>query len=172
MVKKTSSRRMPIKRSAAALPPEVTDLIKRIRAIAAEVPGFQQLPPAKMRSLTANAHLHDSFLHAVSNAMDSSPNLQTAVGSLSPDQLREAVDFSNRYSAVAEELLAIARGIRATIALKRSGVARAALQAYAIAGRMANLPEHEVLISHVGEMKRAMGRSGVSRKPKPPVTER
>ncbi len=168
MASKPSSSKLPIKRSAAASAsaPDVSDLIKRIRAIASEIPDFKQLATVKVRRLTANAHLHDGFLNAVGNAIDSSPSLQTAVGSTTPDQIRQNVDFATAYGAVAEELEGLARGIRNTIAAKRSEIANAALQAYAIAGRMAKLDEHARLIPHVTEMKKTLGRGRGSRQPK------
>ncbi len=171
--KAPSNTTIPIKRAAAdtTISPAVSDLIARIRAIQNEIPGFEQLARGKVRGLTANAHLPEGFLHSASNAVDSSPELQAAVGS-SPAAIRDAITFGAEYGMVAEELEGLARGIRNTIAVRRSEAGRSALQALAIARRMARNPQHSVLIPHVTDMQKAhnLGRGKGKAKTPPPAT--
>ncbi len=84
--------------------------------------------------------------------------------------MRDVIEFAAAYGSVAEELEGVAKGIRNTIAARRSEVGVAALQAYAIAARMAKIREHAALIPHVGEMKRTIGRGRGRAVPKPSPT--
>jgi len=68
------------------------------------------------------------------------------------------------YESVADEAEAFARGIRHTIAIRRAAVATDALQAYDIAKGLARKPEGAGLASHIGDMRRTLGRSGRKRK--------
>lgn len=170
MVRKTSS-------SSESPSSQSQVLLQKLRDLRDAVPGYTpENAGGRKHVLGIKASLPNEFLVAASVAIDSSNALKAAT-QVDTDAVREAVEFTQAFETVADEAEAFARGVRHTIALKRAAAANDALQAYDIAKGLARKPEGASLASHIGDMRRTLGRTGRKKKaangvPQPPTTSR
>src|SRR5579884_3409284 len=143
---------------------QARDLMQELRDLQAKVPGYTPEPNEGRKSqIRIKAALPNEFLIAASTAVDSSSALKSAT-QFDSDAVRKAVEFTQAFEPLADEMEASARAVRHTIALVRASAANDALQAYDIAKGLARKPEGAGLASHIGDMRRTLGRTGRRRK--------
>ncbi len=149
-------------------------LLVQIRALQASVNGFTFSRTPDPRTLNSAASVPPAFLEAVAVALDASPHLATA-SRVEAAELRSAATYANAFTPVAEELELMARAVRYTLAIHRSRAGKLALSAYALAKTLNRPSDRQVLMPHIEQMKRALGKtrrkpeSAVLEPPPPPV---
>lgn len=143
----------------------------QIRELAQSVPGFTFAAKGRRRKITAAASLPDSFLEAVAVACDASPHLASS-SQVTPAELREAINYGRAFTSVANELSVMTRGFLDTVAEHRNEVGQRALRAYSIAKSINRPEDRELLIPHLANMQRALGRGRPTKRavaPAPPT---
>ncbi|HYM62609.1 MAG TPA: hypothetical protein VEZ11_17125 [Thermoanaerobaculia bacterium] len=80
----------------------------------------------------------------------------------------DAVRFGAAFSPVADELEAMARAVRHTVAIRKSTAGTDALNTHNLAKSLERRPEGADLAAQVAEMRKALGRGG-KRRAAPPV---
>lgn len=145
--------------------------IEQLRAMQESIAGYGFVSSKHRRSINAAATVPDRFLEAVAVACDAVAHL--ASGSLvTGAELRDTVAFARAYTSLADELERLARGMRDTVAVRRSDAGSRALRAYSVAKSYNRPSDLEPLIPHLREMQRALGRGRPSSRtasPVPPV---
>ena len=81
-----------------------------------------------------------------------------------PAETRDMMAYAEAYEPLADELEALAHIVRHSVAFARNRAGNEALTRYALARRLAKLPENAALVPYVADMRRALGRM---RKPTP-----
>jgi hypothetical protein len=145
-----------------------TAMLVQLRVLVQAVPGFGYLSKAQRRSITPAATVPDVFLLSTGVACDASPTLATSSG-LTGVETREVVVFTRAYLSVADELELLAKGLRDTVAQVRAPVGQRSLRAYFNAQRINNPSERALLIPHLANMKRDLGRTHPKPQPDVPV---
>jgi hypothetical protein len=79
-------------------------------------------------------------------------------GGATPTEVRGLITYADAYSPLADELEAQAQFVRFSVNAARYKAGAEALAIYAIAQRLAKLPETASLAPHVADMRRALGR--------------
>lgn len=132
--------------------------IEEIRALRQKVPNL--VVPTTSREtqrLSQAAAVPEPFVELFAVGIKNNPLLARS-GGLDPDQVRDLKDYAEAYAPVADELEALAAFVRHSVTVARHKVGSEALATYAVAGRLAKLPQHADLAPHVADMKRALGR--------------
>ena len=147
-------------------------LIEKIRGLKGEVPNFA-IPTSKManRQLTAAARVTPQFVELTVAATETNPPLARA-GSQEPDAVRDLVSYAEAYTAVADELEAMAGFVRHSIRAAKYKAGRYALATYAVTRRLAKEPETASLQPVATAMKRELHRRKKAQPetPVPPAT--
>lgn len=140
-------------------PHEITAqaMMMQLRETVQGIAGYAFVGRGQRRKLNTAASLPDRFLQSVAVACDASSHLAGS-SQITGSELRDTIAFARAYTSVADELEVIARGLRDTIAARRGDVGQRALRAYSMAKSINRPSDREVLIPHVNEMKRALGR--------------
>ena len=144
----------------------------RLRDLAQAVPGFGYAAKGRRRKISSAATVPDAFLEAIAVACEASVQL-AAASELSASDLRSVITFARAFTSLANEMALVAKGLSDTIAEHRYTLGQRALRAYAIAKSINKPEERELLIPHLENLRRALGRVGrprVAAKPEPPAT--
>ena len=144
-------------------------MLVQLRVLIQAIPGFGFLSKAARRSITQAASVPDVFLQSTGVACDASLTLATS-SALTGAETREVLIYTRSYLSVADELELLAKGVRDTVAQFRAPVSERALRAYAIAKRINNPAERALLIPHLANMKRDLGRTHPKPQPDAPTT--
>lgn len=166
---------MPSRKNATATATSYSDaaqaVLDSIRAIHEQIPGYTPpRTPGETKKLTTSAAVPSDFVELVAVAIKGSPAL-SAASNVNADSLRDAVGFGAAFSPVADELEAMARAVRHTVALRKSAAGTDALNTYNLAKSLTRRPEGADLAAQVAEMRKALGRGGKRRPASPaPVT--
>lgn len=147
-----------------------TTMIEQMRRLAQAVEGFTMATTARRRKLAASASVPDAFLYSLAIACDASPRLGTA-GEITSSELVDAIEFKAAYFSVADELELLARALRDTVAERRSAIGHRALRAYIIAKRMNAPDDRALLIPHLRNLQRDLGRTRPRPQPDPEPTD-
>lgn len=142
----------------------------QLRQIATTVAGFAHLSSTRRRKITSSASLPDAFLQAVAVACDATPHLASS-SQISGAEIRDGLGFSQAYTSVADELELLARGLRGTVANRRFDLGQRALRAYGMAKSINRPEDRELLIPHLADMKRTLGRGRRHAAAVPPAEE-
>lgn len=137
-------------------------LLAQIRGLQTSVNGFTFSRTPDPRSLNSAASVPAQFLEAVAVALDASPHLISS-SKVEPAELRSAAIFTTAFTPVAEELELMARAVRHTLAIQRNRAGKLALHVYALAKTLNRPSDRQVLMPHVANMSRALGKT--KRKP-------
>lgn len=136
----------------AMLSPE--QVVEQLRALRAQIPLPDSLPPLPASRRRRLAHVDPQFVVAAINATGVSPAVQTALGRTDED-LRQESDASGRWTAAIDEVRALLQSLIDANLLRRQRVGLAALQAYKICQQLARDDTHATrLATHIGEMKK------------------
>ena len=133
-------------------------LIEKIRGLQGEVPNFA-IPTSRNanRRLNAAARVSPQFVELTAAASENNPVLARA-GSPEPDAIRDLVTYAEAYTAVADELQAMAGFVRHSVKAAKHKAGRYALSTYAVTRRLANDPETASLQPVATAMKRELHR--------------
>ncbi|HYC89392.1 MAG TPA: hypothetical protein VEO54_09295 [Thermoanaerobaculia bacterium] len=132
-------------------------ILTTIRAVPQQIGGFTFLPVGERRRLSMPANLPVAFLNHAAVAIDASQTLFVASGT-SAQTLRDAILFRNALDVVADEMIMVGQGLKHTITLKLGGAGNAALRIYAISKTINRENDRELLIPHIENMRRTLGR--------------
>ncbi|HEX7677377.1 MAG TPA: hypothetical protein VF713_04590 [Thermoanaerobaculia bacterium] len=149
-------------------------LVADVRAMRARVPDLV-IPdsPSATQKLISVATVPPQFIELTAVAVTNSEAL-VRKGGADPAQLRDLLRYADAYDPFADELEALAQFVRHSVVTARHKAGSEALATYAIAQRLAKLPETADLAPHVVDMRRALGKRGRNGKaktaPVPPVT--
>ena len=75
-----------------------------------------------------------------------------------PAQVRDMMSYSDSFNPLADELEALAHFVRYSATAARNAAGNEALTTYALAQRLAKLPQNAHLKPYVADMRRALGR--------------
>ncbi|MEA2464330.1 MAG: hypothetical protein QOJ98_2077 [Acidobacteriota bacterium] len=148
-------------------PDEVVQFLRNLR---------QQLPlPAGELARVPRgrriAHVDAKFIETAIATLGAYAGVQVVLGRTEVD-VRQEIDETSRWIAVADELRALLEGVVGTITLRRQRIGVTALQTYKICQQVARDQDSEDLNARIREMRRLnkFGRS--RRKASPPLDER
>ncbi len=151
-------------------------LVAEVRAMRDRVPDLV-IPDSKSatKKLISVATVPPQFIELTAVAVTNSETL-VRKGGADAAQLRDLLRYADAYDPFADELEALAQFVRHSVVTARHKAGSQALTTYAIAQRLAKLPETADLAPHVADMRRALGKRGRNGKtkqapaPVPPVT--
>jgi hypothetical protein len=151
-------------------------LVADVRAMRDRVPNLV-IPdsPIATQKLVSVASVPAQFVELTAVAVTNSETL-VRKGGADAAQLRDLLSYADAYEPFAYELEALAQFVRHSVITARHKAGSQALTTYAIARRLAKLPETADLAPHVADMSRALGKRGGKGKaktapaPVPPVT--
>ena len=146
-----------------ALTPDAA--IAQIRAIRAQLPEVGTLTAKQRAALRNSSQSSELIVQSSLNVIGVSDVIQSALGQ-PLENVRALQQDAILWKAVEEEARNFVTGIAGANAMRRHTLATIGAQAYAIGSQVAKVPENEVLVSHVEEIKR-MKRIARRRKPAP-----
>lgn len=127
--------------------------IEQIRSLRAQLPAVGTLTAKQRRTLRNVAGTSDPIVQASLNVIGVSDVVSSAMGQ-PLDGVRALQQEAILWKAVEEEARNLVTGIAGANLLRRQKLAVLSAQAYAIGASVAKVPENEVLVSHVEEIKR------------------
>jgi len=151
-------------------------LVADVRAMRDRVPDLV-IPDSKSatQKLISVATVPPQFVELTAVAVTNSEAL-VRKGGADAARLRDLLSYADAYEPFADELEALAHFVRHSVITARHKAGSEALTTYALAQRLAKLPETADLAPHVADMSRALGKRGRNGKaktapaPVPPVT--
>ena len=139
--------------------------IQELRRWREQIPHFVIPSTADAtQRLSAAASISAEFVELTNVAVANQTSLVRAEG-LAPDEVRDLVSYADAYDPLADDLEAMAQFVRHSATSARNKAGTEALTTYALAQRLAKLPQNAGLKPHVADMRRALGRRG--RRPTP-----
>jgi hypothetical protein len=128
--------------------------IEQIRSFRAQLPAVTTLT-AKQRKggLRNRSETSEPIVQASLNVIGVSDVVSSAIG-LPIENVRTLQQEAILWKAVEEETRNLLAGLAGANALRRQKLAELGQQAYNIGTQVAKVPENEVLVSHVEEIKR------------------
>ncbi|HSY51002.1 MAG TPA: hypothetical protein VLC46_19515 [Thermoanaerobaculia bacterium] len=129
------------------------------------IPNFAEYHPATREFVRTHQGVPIEFVATAIAAVEANPELQGIRG-FDVMQARNALQFIDAFRPVADKLNASAKNVEFTIDVQRAEVNNGALQLYGIAKVVARSPLSTTVATHVGYLKRDLGRTGVGRKKK------
>jgi hypothetical protein len=127
--------------------------IEQIRSFRAQLPAVGSLTAKQRRALRNLAATSDPIVQASLNVIGVSDVVSSAMGQ-PLDGVRALQQEAILWKSVEEEARNLVTGIAGANLLRRQKLAVLGAQAYAIGTSVAKVPENEVLVSHVEEIKR------------------
>ncbi|HEV8433916.1 MAG TPA: hypothetical protein VGR95_10925 [Thermoanaerobaculia bacterium] len=134
-----------------ALTPETA--IEQIRTMRGQLPEVATLSVQQRAKLRNSSQTSEPIVQASLNVMGVSGVVEAAVGQ-PLDTVRALQKEAILWKAVEDEARNLVTGLAGANAMRRHTLATIGGQAYAIASQVAKVPENEVLISHVEEIRR------------------
>ena len=150
-----------------ALTPDAA--IAQIKAMRAQLPQVGTLTPQERAKLRNSAQTSEPIVQSSLNVIGVSDVVQAALGQ-PLDTVRALQQDAILWKAVEEEARNLVTGLAGANAMRRHTLATIGAQAYAIGSQVAKVPENEVLISHVEDIRR-MKRIARRRKPATPAPQ-
>lgn len=150
-----------------ALTPDAA--IAQIRAIRAQLPEVGTLTVKQRAALRNSSQTSEPIVQSSLNVIGVSDVVQSALGQ-PLDNVRALQQEAILWKSVEEEARNLVTGIAGANAVRRHTLATIGAQAYAIGSQVAKVPENEVLVSHVEEIKR-LKRIARRRKPAKPAPQ-
>jgi hypothetical protein len=127
--------------------------IEQIRSMRAELPEVATLTVKQRKALRNSSATSDTIVQASLNVIGVSDVISSAMGQ-PLDAVRALQQEALLWKSVEEEARNLVTGIAGANLLRRQKLAVLAAQAYGIGAQVAKVPENEVLVSHVEEIKR------------------
>jgi hypothetical protein len=129
------------------------DVVAQLRAVRQRIAEVTPLTQQQRRALRSHAELPNDVVQASINAIGASEHVEQALGQPAED-VRQLAEEANRWTAVADELRAMLKGIDGANLIRRKRVGLLAMQAYVISRQLARDPSNAQLLPHVQEIKR------------------
>ena len=129
------------------------DAIEQIRAFRARIPTVAMLTEEQRKLLRNRAQTDPAIVQSSLNIIAVSDVVSTAVGQ-PIDRVRVIQREAILWEAVESEARNLVAGLGGANALRRDWLAVLGVNAYAIATQASRVPENEVLVSHVEEIRR------------------
>ena len=147
-------------------------LATAMNAVLAEIPKFEMPQRAKTRSVGRHQQVPPDFIADASAAVKSSDVGLIKV--LDPTEVQNLLQFVEAFKPLVEVSAALSAGLGFTVKVQYSRAASAALNAYAIAKRLAKDGDG-TMQRHVENMSRSLGRKrphprGKAKAPAQPAT--
>jgi len=137
---------------ANAVAPDVA--IEQIRALRATLPEVAALTPQQQRKMLRNSsQTAEPIVQSSLNCIGVSNVVSAGVGQ-PIEKVRELQQEAILWRAVEAEARSLVAGLAGANAIRRDQLALLGINAYAIAAQAARVPENEVLVSHVEEIRR------------------
>ena len=127
--------------------------IEQIRALRATLPEVATLTPKQRKMLRNSSQTDPLIVQSSLNTIGVSDVVAVGVGQ-PLENVRVLQQQAILWRAVEEEARNLLAGLAGANALRRDQLALLGIHAYAIASQAARVPENEVLISHVEEIRR------------------
>ncbi|HEY2323587.1 MAG TPA: hypothetical protein VGJ82_12065 [Thermoanaerobaculia bacterium] len=127
--------------------------IAQIKAIRAQLPEVGTLTVKQRAALRNSSQTSDPIVQSSLNVIGVSDVVESALGQ-PLDNVRALQAEAILWKQVEEEARNLVTGLAGANALRRHTLATIGAQAYAIGSQVAKVPENEVLVSHVEEIKR------------------
>ena len=133
------------------LTPEVA--IQQIRAFRAQIPAVAMLTEEQRKLLRNRSQTDEAIVQSSLNVIAVSEVVSTAVGQ-PIERVRRLQQEAILWRAAESEARNLVAGLAGANKLRRDQLALLGVHAYAIATQAARVPENEVLVSHVEEIRR------------------
>ena len=164
----------PTPNAAAETPQPQTPLspdvaIEQIRSMRAQLPEVATLTAKQRKALRNSSATAEPIVQASLNVIGVSDVVAAAMGQ-PLDAVRALQQEAILWKSVEEEARNFVTGIAGANLLRRQKLAILAAQAYGIGTQVAKVPENEVLVSHVEEIKR-LKKIARRKKPATPVPQ-
>lgn len=127
--------------------------IEQIRALRATLPEVAALTPKQRKMLRNSSQTAEPIVQSSLNIIGVSNVVSSGVGQ-PIERVRELQQEAILWKAVEAEARSLVAGLAGANALRRDQLALLGINAYAIAAQAARVPENEVLVSHVEEIRR------------------
>jgi hypothetical protein len=151
------------------LSPDVA--IEQIRSMRAQLPEVATLTSKQRKALRNSSQTAEPIVQASLNVIGVSDVVAAAMGQ-PLDVVRALQQEAILWKSVEEEARNFVTGLAGANLLRRQKLAVLAAQAYGIGAQVAKVPENEVLVSHVEEIKRmkrvARRKKSATPAPQPP----
>jgi hypothetical protein len=140
------------------------NLAKAIDDMLALIPSFVEAHPDTTAFVRRHQNAPLQFIATAVAAVEANPELQ-GKGSFDATEARDALQFIDAFRPMADRLNAAAKNLTFSINSRKANAGTGALEVYAIAKRIALNPLSTTVASHVGNLKRDLGkRSGGKKK--------
>lgn len=137
-----------------------------VRAVLAQIPGFQHPFKGARRRINFAGTVDDDFLELMARAIEDSAPLSGAA-QITPSEVRELIAFGQAHRAFSSDLRVQADAVDYTVAARRASGVRKVLQAYKIAKTLNTPADQTVLIPHLERIKQLLGRKKLPRVTEP-----
>ena len=137
-----------------------------LAAVEAAIPGLQAPHPSTSRRIRGHRTVPRVFISSMIAAVEASELLQR-VQMFDTDEALAALQFEAAFRSVVNDVTLLLRSLTYTIDARLAGVASKALQTYDIAKALARDPRNTDLVTHIGNLKRDLGRKGPRKKRAP-----
>ena len=140
--------------------------IEQIRSLRAQIPTVAMLTEEQRKLLRNTSQTDTQIVQSSLNLIGVSEVVSSAVGQ-PIDRVRAVQQEAILWKAVESEARNLVAGLAGANALRRDWLAVLGVNAYAIATQAARVPENEVLVSHVEEIRRLKKLARRKKGPKP-----
>jgi|GEM_PF-121429 hypothetical protein len=140
------------------------NLAKAVDDMLALIPSFVEAHPDTTAFVRTHQNVPLTFIATAVAAVEANPELQG--GTFDATEARDTLQFIDAFRPMADLLSAAAKNLTFSINSRKANAGNGALEVYAIAKRVARNPLSTTVASHVGNLKRDLGRRG-PRKGKP-----
>jgi hypothetical protein len=134
------------------------NLAKAIDDMLALIPTFVEAHPDTTAFVNRHQSVPLQFIATAVAAVQQNPELQG--GTFDATEARDALQFIDAFRPIADRLTAAAKNLNFSIRSRKANAGTGALEVYAIAKRVALNPLSTTVASHVGNLKRDLGRRG------------
>jgi hypothetical protein len=142
------------------------NLAKAIDDMLALIPSFLEAHPDTNAFVRTHQNVPLQFIATAVAAVESNPELQ-GNGTFDAVAARDALQFIDAFRPMADRLSAAAKNVTFSINSRKANAGNGALEIYAIAKRLALNPLRTTMSSHVGNLKRDLGKRGPRKGTKP-----
>jgi hypothetical protein len=141
------------------------NLAKAIDDMLALIPTFVEAHPDTTAFVNRHQSVPLQFIATAVAAVQQNPELQG--GTFDATEARDTLQFIDAFRPIADRLTAAAKNLNFSIRSRKANAGNGALEVYAIAKRVALNPLSTTVASHVGNLKRDLGRRGPRKGTKP-----
>jgi hypothetical protein len=136
--------------------------MKDLDEIAASIPPLEASRISTVSFVRGHLNVSVNFLSTAIAAVEQTPTLN-GVSGLDALSARDALQFIEAFRPVVDRVFAFASSLKFTVASRKASLTVDALQLYDIAKGVARDPRNAALASLVANMKRDLGRRGITK---------